>query len=251
MDHDIISNIDIKDSIMKLRNDIEKLKDDLIEKNSALKTADEKLLEMTNLLNDEKDNTTKIESRIVELNLYSETLKNERDSAIKEVELKNRRLLVVNERKHEESPLPNNNEIRISLNDFVDNYPTDCEKVDSTVNHDLKSKEYDIEMIKIQERNNDLTEQINKLKGDLDNADKLQRILGKEREMMLSQTIKLQGEIENSKQIEEALRKDNDNVLQQLKKASADLEVAKKLEQERIVNATEVEKRYFISYSLY
>ena len=247
MDHDILSNIDIKDSIIKLRNDIEKLKDDLIEKNSALKTADEKLLEMTNLLNDEKDNTTKLESRIVELNLYSETIKNERDSAIKEVELKNRRLLVVNERKHEEeSPLPNNNEIGIALNDFVDNYPTETEMVDSTVDHDLKSKENDIEMMKIQERNNDLTEQINKLKGDLDNADKLQRILGKEREMMLSQTIKLQGEIENAKQIEEALRKDNANVLQQLKRASADLEVATKLEQERIVNATELEKRYWI-----
>ena len=244
MDHDIISNIDIKDSLTKLRHDIEKLKNDLLEKNSALKKADEKLLEMANLLNDEKDNKTQLESRIAELNLYSETLKNERDSAIKEVELKNKRLLVVNERKHEELSLPNNNEIRISLNDFVDNYPTETEKVDSIISHELKSKENDIEMSKIQERNNDLTEQINKLKGDLDNADKLQRILGKEREMMLSQTIKLQEEIENAKKIEETLRKDNDNVLQQLKRASADLEIATKLEQERIANATGVEKRY-------
>jgi hypothetical protein len=224
---------------MKLRNDIESVKSDLFEKDLELQTVENKLLEVTKVLNDEQENKKKLESRLQELNQFSETLKNERDAALKEVELKNKRLLVVNERKHDQTHDANSNDIQIILNDFVEN-----DSNESPVNHDLKSKENDLEISRLQEANNNLSEQLVKLKLDLENASKLQNLLGKERELQLSQTGKLHQELEAAKLTEQQLRKDNDNIMQQLKKARIDMENSTKLEEDRILKASETEKRY-------
>jgi hypothetical protein len=115
---------------------------------------------------------------------------------------------------------------------------------------DIFDIEKDLSINQLQESDNNLTQKIIKLKGELDNAEKLQRLLGKEREILLSQTVKLQREVENTKQNEEALRRANDDILQQLKKTNAELEVVINLKQEGIVNANEVEKRYFMKSTL-
>jgi len=51
IDHDIICNVDIKNITSKLNNDIESLKNDLLEKDLALEISKQKILETTNLLN--------------------------------------------------------------------------------------------------------------------------------------------------------------------------------------------------------
>lgn len=253
-----MSSIDIKDAVVKLRNDIEKSKDDLLKKDSFLKIADDRILEMTKKLNEEKENSKKLESQVNDLILLSETLKTERDATLKEVELQNKRLQVLNERQHEQlsdcdklvmnepkyeqpSDCDKNDDSRVTLNDFIDNYPTEIsEDVNSNFNHNSK----DDEISQLQETIKNLTEQIRKLKGEVDSADKLQGLLGKERELLLSQTVKLQEEIEAAKQAEQVLLVDKDDVMEQLAKVKAHIEINKKAESERVLNAIELEKRY-------